>query len=183
MIRREGITRGVLFFLYRDCCAGLHNHASFAYLAIGQVFGTASSSPSLALMGLHAHHCSSAAPKACRRSAVSGQAGPPVPHRPLAARGHWRRMDHPGDASGEESLLPHARACNLPQPPKQGTVWARPRPEVGEVQEMGFGSFGRIYLATDLKTGQEVRPAVVAPPLTSSCCRWRSRPSETSDRK
>ncbi|EKX50687.1 hypothetical protein GUITHDRAFT_151052 [Guillardia theta CCMP2712] len=41
-------------------------------------------------------------------------------------------------------------------PPKQGTVWARPRPEVGEVQEMGFGSFGRIYLATDLKTGQEV---------------------------
>lgn len=41
-------------------------------------------------------------------------------------------------------------------PPKQGTVWARPRPKVGEVKTMGSGSFGTIYLGTDLKTGAEV---------------------------
>ena len=41
-------------------------------------------------------------------------------------------------------------------PPAQGTVWARPRPGVGEVQEMGVGSFGRIYLGTDLLSGAEV---------------------------
>jgi len=42
------------------------------------------------------------------------------------------------------------------QPAAQGTVWARPRPGVGEVQEMGVGSFGRIYLGTDLLSGAEV---------------------------
>jgi hypothetical protein len=42
------------------------------------------------------------------------------------------------------------------QPPKAGTVWARPRPKVGEVQSLGVGSFGKLYLATDLKTGEEV---------------------------
>mmetsp|Transcript_32558 Transcript_32558/g.79925 ORF Transcript_32558/g.79925 Transcript_32558/m.79925 type:complete len:423 (+) Transcript_32558:155-1423(+) len=41
-------------------------------------------------------------------------------------------------------------------PPKQGTVWARARPKVGEVKKMGSGSFGTIYLGTDLKTGAEV---------------------------
>mmetsp|Transcript_39688 Transcript_39688/g.94050 ORF Transcript_39688/g.94050 Transcript_39688/m.94050 type:complete len:403 (-) Transcript_39688:225-1433(-) len=41
-------------------------------------------------------------------------------------------------------------------PPKAGTVWARPRPNVGEVQKMGVGSYGTIYLGTDLKTGEEV---------------------------
>lgn len=41
-------------------------------------------------------------------------------------------------------------------PPKQGTVWARARPKVGEVKKMGSGSFGTIYLGTDLQTGAEV---------------------------
>jgi hypothetical protein len=50
----------------------------------------------------------------------------------------------------------------LKPPPKQGTVWARPRPKVGEVQKMGSGSFGTIYLGTDLLTGAEV--AVKAEP-------------------
>lgn len=50
----------------------------------------------------------------------------------------------------------------LKPPPKQGTVWARPRPKVGEVQKMGSGSFGTIYLGTDLLTGGEV--AVKAEP-------------------
>eukprot|EP00961_Rhodomonas_salina_P012881 173417-Rhodomonas_salina.2 len=57
------------------------------------------------------------------------------------------------------------------QPPKAGTVWARPRPNVGEVQKMGVGSYGTIYLGTDLKTGEEETSPLSGIQLTWYCAR------------